>query len=71
MILGCAPAHKLFDLVSVKGCDAPRKISDYSITIDKDKIPNGIEVLFAFMDENGKLKITSDFNELPSCIIKK
>lgn len=45
--LGCAPAHKLFDLVHAEKKDDvefPRSISDYSITIDEARIPNGITV---------------------------
>ena len=43
-VLGNAPANKLFDLVKVeKKCDgAPRKFSDYEVTIDKDHLPNGV-----------------------------
>jgi CRISPR-associated protein Csd2 len=45
--LGNAPAHKLFDLVSVKkndGVDAPRQFDDYSVTIDTAKLPAGVTV---------------------------
>lgn len=44
--LGNAPANKLFDLVRIeKICDeAPRSFHDYSVTIDKNGIPAGIEV---------------------------
>lgn len=45
--LGCAPAHKLFDLVHAEKKDDvefPRSISDYSISIDETRIPNGITV---------------------------
>lgn len=45
--LGCAPAHKLFDLVSAKrkeGIDIPRSISDYIIHIDEAMLPEGITV---------------------------
>ena len=45
-VLGNAPANKLFDLVKVeKLCDgAPRKFGDYTVTIDKDKLPAGVTV---------------------------
>ena len=45
-ILGNAPANKLFDLVKVeKVCDgAPRSFSDYSVTIDKDRVPSNVTV---------------------------
>ena len=44
--LGNAPANKLFDLVKVeKVCDgAPRSFSDYTVTIDKDKLPTNVTV---------------------------
>ncbi len=45
--LGCAPAHKLFDLVTVKrkseNVEAPaRSFYDYEIKVDVDKIPDGV-----------------------------
>ncbi|MGL4852846.1 MAG: type I-C CRISPR-associated protein Cas7/Csd2 [Phocaeicola sp.] len=46
--LGNAPAHKLFDLVKVQLKDSSkpaRCFSDYEITIDKDKCPQGVEVI--------------------------
>jgi len=46
--LGNAPAHKLFELVSIeKNCgDAPvRAFTDYTVTIDKGSIPAGVELL--------------------------
>ena len=45
-VLGNAPANKLFDLVKVeKVCDgAPRSFSDYTVTIDKDKLPANVTV---------------------------
>lgn len=45
-ILGNAPANKLFDLVSVKrvSVDVARDFSDYSVCIDKDKLPGHISV---------------------------
>ena len=44
--LGNAPANKLFDLVKVeKVCDgAPRSFRDYTVTIDKDKLPANVTV---------------------------
>ena len=46
-VLGNAPANKLFDLVKVeKVCDgAPRSFSDYTVTIDKDKLPANVTVV--------------------------
>ena len=45
-VLGNAPANKLFDLVKVeKTCDgAPRSFGDYTVTVDKDGLPSGVEV---------------------------
>lgn len=44
---GNAPAHKLFDLVHInKKTDAPaRSISDYDITVDKDAVPEKVELI--------------------------
>lgn len=45
-VLGNAPANKLFDLVKVeKKCDgAPRKFSDYEVSIDTENLPAGVIV---------------------------
>lgn len=45
-VLGNAPANKLFDLVKIeKVCDgAPRAFSDYSVTIDKAKLPANVTI---------------------------
>lgn len=46
--LGKAPAHILFDAVKVskkEGVDIPRDFSDYTVTIDRSAIPEGVEVL--------------------------
>lgn len=45
--LGCAPAHKLFDLVNVhRNADVefPRSIEDYTIDIDMSRLPEGVSV---------------------------
>lgn len=47
--LGCAPAHKLFDLVNVRkkqGVEFPRSYKDYCATIDLVKLPSGVDVGF-------------------------
>jgi CRISPR-associated protein Csd2 len=47
--LGCAPAHKLFDLVRVtKKADVayPRSYRDYDAAIALDKVPRGVRVGF-------------------------
>ncbi|MCF0179379.1 MAG: type I-C CRISPR-associated protein Cas7/Csd2 [Bacteroidales bacterium] len=45
--LGNAPANKLFDLVKIEKKEEtkiPRSFSDYTVTIDKDKCPAGVEI---------------------------
>lgn len=47
--LGCAPAHKLFDLVHVERkpeVKAPRTYRDYTAAVDLDKVPTGVEIGF-------------------------
>ena len=54
--LGCAPAHKLFDLVEVKKKESvmyPRSYHDYNAIIHLNHVPKGVEVGFkeeAFSD---------------------
>jgi CRISPR-associated protein Csd2 len=46
--LGSCPAYKLFDTISVEKREdiiAPRKYTDYNITIHRDLIPEGVELL--------------------------
>jgi CRISPR-associated protein Csd2 len=55
-ILGCAPAHKLFDLVKVQkktGVEAPRKYEDYTVAFDKAGLPKGVEVSFLVAGAKG------------------
>ena len=43
--LGNAPAHRLFDLVSVQrndGVEAPRKFRDYTVTVDETSLPEKV-----------------------------
>jgi CRISPR-associated protein Csd2 len=45
--LGNAPSHKLFDMVKVEkndGVVAPRKFSDYSVSVD-GSTPEGVELI--------------------------
>ena len=45
--LGNAPAHKLFDLVKVERVDKAkpaRQFGDYSVTIDRDNVPEGVKL---------------------------
>ena len=46
--LGNASAHTLFNLIDVKLKNEevpPRSFNDYIVTIDKDKLPEGVELL--------------------------
>jgi CRISPR-associated protein Csd2 len=54
--LGCAPAHTLFDLVTVKLKDnvaLPRSHGDYVLDVAMSRLPTGIEVGFAMPDIAG------------------
>lgn len=45
-MLGCAPAHALFDLIEVrKKVETPRKFSDYDPIVHRDRLPAGVELL--------------------------
>ena len=47
--LGCAPAHKLFELVRVEKKDAvayPRSYRDYVAAVSLDKVPKGVQIGF-------------------------
>ena len=48
--LGCAPAHKLFDLVEVKKKEhvvyPPEAIMDYTAAVHLNRVPKGVEVGF-------------------------
>jgi CRISPR-associated protein Csd2 len=46
--LGNAPAHKLFDLITVQRNDQenpPRSFSDYTINVKTDAVPNGVKLI--------------------------
>lgn len=46
--LGCAPSHKLFDLVKVEPRDTSkpaRSFADYEVTIDRTGLPAGVELI--------------------------
>ena len=45
-VLGNAPANKLFDRVKVeKNCaSAPRSFADYTVTINKENLPQGVTI---------------------------
>lgn len=45
--LGNAPAHSLFDLVRVErneGVEAPRKFTDYTVSVDESNLPSGVSL---------------------------
>jgi len=49
-MLGCAPAHKLLDKGAIvdivrKSANSPRSFSDYEVTIHRDRLPAGVELL--------------------------
>jgi CRISPR-associated protein Csd2 len=45
-MLGCAPAHELFNLIEVKKkVEVPRHFSDYEVTVHRDRLPAGVELL--------------------------
>jgi CRISPR-associated protein Csd2 len=55
-ILGCAPAHKLFDLVSVELKDQnkpARKFTDYKVTFRASDLPAGVEAWLVTGGEGG------------------
>jgi len=46
--LGNCPAKELFDRISVvknEGVEVPRKFSDYSVTVNEENLPSGIEFI--------------------------
>ncbi|HBA67669.1 MAG TPA: type I-C CRISPR-associated protein Cas7/Csd2 [Methylococcaceae bacterium] len=50
-MLGCSPAHKLLDLGGIidikkrEGVETPRKFADYEVTVNEDRLPDGIELI--------------------------
>ncbi len=46
-MLGCAPAQVLFEeVVKVeKNCPTPRSFADYTVTVDRERVPAGVELL--------------------------
>ena len=54
--LGCAPAHKLFELVSIDRISdnaVPRSYKDYLIRINLGDCPDGVEIYNAVSNSNG------------------
>lgn len=55
-MLGCAPAHKLFDLVEVAkktGVESPRSFADYEVTFHQSRLPRGVQAGFVVTAEGG------------------
>lgn len=49
-MLGCAPAHRLLDrdaiiVINRKSAGSPRRFTDYEVTVNKDRLPKGVELL--------------------------
>jgi CRISPR-associated protein Csd2 len=47
-MLGCAPAQNLFSLIQPKlnnDVQSPRKFEDYTITVDREQLPAGVELI--------------------------
>jgi CRISPR-associated protein Csd2 len=64
--LGCAPAHRLFDLVRVElkeGIQNPRGFGDYRLAFHMSRLPKGIDVGFAAYGPGGQPVI--EWNGLP------
>jgi len=55
--LGCAPAHKLFDLIEVNkrsGIESPRSFSDYEVTARLSELPAGVRIGFIVSGDGGQ-----------------
>lgn len=62
-VLGCAPAHKLFDLLDVQkreGIEAPRRFEDYRIAFHKSRLPKGVEAEFIVTGDSGEAMSVSE-----------
>lgn len=67
--LGCAPAHKLFDLIEInkqEGVQIPRSFADYTVTFHKSRLPKGVEAGFVISGDGGKPHI--QWNEIPKTV---
>lgn len=44
--LGNAPSHKLFELVNIKkNSELPRSFKDYTVSVDKENVPEGVQCI--------------------------
>ena len=61
--LGCAPAHRLFDLLTVERKDPdkpPRRFADYQLTFQASRLPAGVRAGFLTLEDGGGVKIHWD-----------
>lgn len=61
--LGCAPAHKLFDLVQISRIEpgsSPRSFSDYTISFGSSGLPAGVKAGFAVTAAGGGVEVVWD-----------
>lgn len=64
--LGCAPAHKLFDLIVIKkkeGVESPRSFQDYDVVFRKSLMPKGVKVGLLVTGDGGKPDVIWDFDQ--------
>jgi CRISPR-associated protein Csd2 len=64
--LGCAPAHKLFDLVEIEraeGVKIPRSFADYRVSFRLSQLPKGVDAGFATWGVGGAVDVR--WNALP------
>ncbi|MBC7247327.1 MAG: type I-C CRISPR-associated protein Cas7/Csd2 [Actinobacteria bacterium] len=69
-MLGCAPAHKLFELIEIKkkdGVDAPRSFDDYTVSFKKSALPSGVSAGFVVTGEGGKAELV--WNDVPGNVM--
>ncbi|MCX5999796.1 MAG: type I-C CRISPR-associated protein Cas7/Csd2 [Chloroflexi bacterium] len=63
--LGCAPAHKLIELVEVRkreSIQTPRSFGDYGVVFYKSRLPGGVQAGFVTLGVGGVPKIDWDPN---------
>jgi CRISPR-associated protein Csd2 len=61
--LGCAPAHKLFDLIRIEkgdGVEAPRSFTDYVVRFRKSGLPSGVQAGFVVYGDGGRAELKWD-----------
>lgn len=67
--LGCAPAHKLFELININkkaGVESPRSFGDYEVGFEMNKIPKGVTAGFLTTGMSGEMEIK--WGVAPDCI---